>query len=114
MAIEPKYPDFCTECYKVSSCKQKVYMLADTQPVEGYYYDAGVYCKDCLEGAPQDKMESYSGESDYPIHCMECGIPIECQLTDDGVEYVREATSEGAAGCCRELWPELFRDYLIS
>ncbi len=84
-------------------------MLADTQPVEGFVFDADTYCDDCLE--PGDPRDSAAGETDCPQHCSGCGVPLECELTEAGIEYVKEAIASGA-GCCQELWPELFRDYL--
>jgi hypothetical protein len=51
-------------------------------------------------------------EETYPIHCAECGRPLQCTLTDYGVDYVRETIAENS-GCCRELWPELFAECLV-
>ena len=85
-------------------------MNGNTEPVDGFAYDGDTYCADCLpdcvKGDPLDNCET-----DSPAHCGSCGVPLHCQLTIDGVEYVREAIAEND-GCCQELWPVLFADYL--
>jgi hypothetical protein len=85
-------------------------MNANTEPVEGFAYDADLYCADCLpdgvDGEPTDWTET-----DSPDHCGGCGIPLHCQLTTDGIAYVKESLAEGG-GCCAELWPVLFGDEL--
>jgi len=104
-----EYPKHCIGCWKESECKQKYFMLADTEPVQGFVGCADTWCEDC---AP-DNADSYGyyPEVDIPMHCSGCGRPLQCSLTDYGVEYVKEAIAE-ADGCCRELWPTLFADYL--
>jgi hypothetical protein len=110
--MDTEHPKHCEDCGKLETCKQKVNMLADTQPVGGFIADIAdceIYCEDCLR--PDDRREPYHGETDCPQHCTGCGVPIDCGLTQDGVEYIKEAIA-GGAGCCQELWPELFRAYL--
>lgn len=105
------YPKHCMDCWKEKKCQQKYYMVANTEPVPGFVGCADVWCK---EHAPIDhyyESTEYYPESDTPMHCVECGRPIQCRLTDYGVEYVRK-TIQGQDGCCRELWPVLFREYL--
>ena len=102
-----------------------------TEPVDGYAYDADTWCEQCLRGAinnlpehellaPVDDyidgnvngcMPTDNGETDSPDHCNACFIPLHCQLTTVGVEYVKEKIAEGD-GLCIELWKELFKDYL--
>lgn len=106
METEPKH---CKGCWNFNSCKQKAYMLADTQPVKGFVAEADVWCEDCKQEG--DESLQYYSESDTPLHCAECGVPIQCSLTDYGVDYVKTAVAAGD-GCCQELWPELFRNYL--
>ena len=106
-----EYPKYCVGCWNERCCQQKEFMNADTEPVPGFVGHADVWCK---EHAPIDEdSESlgYYEESDSPLHCAECGRPLQCSLTDYGVDYVRE-TIETKEGCCRELWPVLFGDYL--
>jgi hypothetical protein len=50
-------------------------------------------------------------ELDSPAHCVDCGAPLIHGLTSEGARYVREAIADGA-GCCRELWPVVWSDYL--
>ena len=52
-----------------------------------------------------------SDETDGPGHCASCGWPLHRSLTSDGVEYVKASLFDGG-GCCQELWPALFADYL--
>ena len=87
-------------------------MLADTTPVGGFadFELADFVCEDCLIPG-HDHQPLFSSEVDSPAHCSICGIPLNCQLTIDGVGYVKEAIAEND-GCCRELWPVLFADYL--
>ena len=85
-------------------------MHSGTEPEDGYAYDSDTYCSDCLpDGA--DGLPLGANETDSPSHCGDCGVPLHCQLTSDGVQYVRESIKDGN-GCCQELWPELFADYL--
>jgi len=106
------YPEFCKTCQQVKECKQKENMLAGTEPVEGFvdWESVDYYCIDCL-GDSQDHQPMLNPELDSPAHCAGCGVPLECQLTTEGVQYVKEAIAEDG-GCCRELWPVLFADYL--
>lgn len=83
-------------------------MTPDTEPVDGFIYEASTYCE---EHAPEGAIEDHNPEVDSPMHCDVCGIPLKCDLTTDGVQYVREELGYGG-GCCRELWPVLFESYL--
>ena len=104
-----EYPTFCETCGNIETCVQKYNMLAETEPVEGFVIDGEIYCDECLR--PDDPRYEYSGETDCPAHCSGCGVPLICDLTCEGVKYVKELiTNDG--GCCRELWPVLFADYL--
>ena len=103
-------PEHCHDCWKLADCNQAQFMNANTEPVEGYAYDADTYCQDCLpNGAVTTPLDN--SETDSPAHCGGCGVPLHCQLTTDGVDYVKESIEDGA-GCCQELWPVLFADYL--
>ncbi len=107
-------------------------MNANTEPVEGWVDDCSVCCAGCLDAQfPADDDDDgslmgfpgnndnnwrewcniFDGESDSPVHCDGCGVPIIHRLTLDGVEYVREAL-KGFDGCCRELWPVVWADIL--
>jgi len=105
------YPEHCKDCWKLTECEQKEHMLPDTEPSEGYAdFDMADYvCVDCL--IPIHNHAPLSGETDTPAHCAICGVPLDMALTSDGIEYVQEAIASGI-GCCRELWPVLFADYL--
>ena len=91
-------------------------MNSNTEPVFGWvetekYVD--YFCVDCL---PEDYPEETTWpmdneETDSPCHCSVCGIPLIHSLTNDGARYVRDTIAEGA-GCCRELWPVIWSDYL--
>jgi hypothetical protein len=110
-------PDNCHDCHQLDNCHQAQNMHPNTKPVLGYVDDCEVYCKDCLDVTDLDGedfleyFEPYEGESDSPTHCGGCRVPIIHDLTIAGVEYVREALSEGG-GCCDELWPIVWADYL--
>lgn len=85
-----------------------------------YVYQAAVYCEPCgttirerltAEGrAPADPRDEYSynsgdypkgpepvseHEADSPQHCDACGEFLENPLTCEGLDYVREAVTEG-------------------
>jgi len=108
-----EYPEHCKSCPKLAECKQKVFMLADTEPVQGYVdIDASDYsCGSCIDLLTRNTIPMDNPELDAPAHCSNCGVPLECRLTTDGVEYIEELLAEGG-GCCRELWATLFADYL--
>ena len=107
-----EYPKHCIGCRKEQECSQKFFMTANTEPIDGYInFDAAEYvCWDCL-----NELDNYDSldypETDSPIHCSYCGRPLNCRLTADGLEYVKELLA-GSGGCCRELWPKLFEEYL--
>jgi len=109
-------PSHCRECPKLSDCQQAQNMAADTNPVHGFvetekYVD--YFCADCLPDDCPDETTSPldNEETDSPCHCSVCGIPLIHSLTTEGTRYVREAVAEGS-GCCRELWPVVWSDYL--
>ena len=110
--MSKKCPDFCKDCHNFKDCTQKENMLAGTEPVEGFVFEGDVYCRDCLD-AFDDVWDEIpvDGEWDCPQHCGNCGVPLEHRLTIEGVKYVKEALADGG-GCCRELWPEVWKDYL--
>jgi hypothetical protein len=73
-----------------------------------YMFQAGFLCEECGKLAPQEPDDgqphdsdefaiSYpdAGESDSPVHCGGCLVLLDCSLTDDGREYVREALEAG-------------------
>jgi len=109
-------PSHCQTCPKLPDCNQAQNMTADTEPVHGFvetekYVD--YFCADCLpDDAPEETtFPMDSEETDSPCHCSVCGVPLIHSLTIDGARYVRESIAEGA-GCCRELWPVVWSDYL--
>ena len=109
-------PSHCQACPKLSDCRQAQNMTAETVPVNGFveteqYVD--YFCSDCLPDDCPDETTFPMGdeETDCPCHCSVCGIPLVHSLTTEGARYVREAVAEGA-GCCRELWPVVWSDYL--
>jgi len=111
-------PKSCHDCHKLDDCHQAQNMHPDTEPVEGFVDgDGEIYCEGCLQIDDLDGedfleyFEPIEGESDVPEHCGGCGVPIIHELTIVGAEYVREALEEGN-GCCDELWPVVWADYL--
>lgn len=109
-----EYPEHCIDCWNENKCQQKFYMLANTEPVPGFVDCADVWCR---EHVPDSHMSlsmslGYYEESDTPMHCAECGRPIQCSLTDYGVDYVKK-TIRSQDGCCWELWSVLFAEYLV-
>jgi hypothetical protein len=107
-------PEHCWECEQFKDCKQAQNMTADTKAVNGLVVfidnDSEHYCDNCT---PDKETASYPiGESDTPEHCCDCGVPLDHQLTDYGVEYVKEELAFNSGGCCRELWPVVWAEYL--
>jgi len=106
--MKGKYTNRCMECPMSEKCKQKEYMRPDTEAVQGYVGSADLWCN---EHKPKDAENmGYYPEMDSPAHCAECGRPLQCTLTDYGVEYVKEALQND--GCCCELWATLFAAHL--
>lgn len=109
-------PQHCHDCWKFEECRQAQNMTVDTEAVHGFaesekYVDC--FCADCL---PEDAPEQSTSPLDYdevdtPCHCSVCGIPLIHSLTNEGVKYVQAAIKTGD-GCCRELWPVIWADYL--
>jgi len=104
-------PKHCWECWKFKDCHQAQNMTANTPAVQGYAYDADMYCADCLDTDLPKATSLGTNECDIPSHCAACGVPLECDLLPEGIRYLKESIAEGA-GCCQELWPRLFSDYL--
>ncbi len=106
-------PKHCTECHKYDTCKQKEFMTADTQPVNGYAdFDLVDYaCEDCVDMSHNHCELDMDTEHDNPVHCSICGQPLNHRLSLDGIEYIKETLTDGD-GCCRELWPVLFAELL--
>ncbi len=109
-------PVHCCACTKLADCHQAQNMTADSEPVHGWietekYVDH--FCVDCLpDDYPEETTWSMDNEEvDTPCHCSVCGVPLIHLLTSEGIHYVRQAIAEGA-GCCRELWPAVWADYL--
>ena len=88
-----------------------------------YMFEADWYCKPCGEaiaatlpdpdawelGHPDSDSypvayDSSEGESDTPDHCSnhDCEMFLERNLTEDGIEYVRNAVRELALGNGRD------------
>ena len=103
------YSKYCIGCWNETKCQQKYYMLAGTEPVPGFVNNADIWCED--HAGKSAVSADYYIESDTPMHCAECGRPLQCSLTDYGVDYIKKVI-RGRDGCCRELWPTLFGDYL--
>ena len=62
---------------------------------EGFVYDADVYCDSCLpKGAELEPRQDAGGESDTPQHCSHCRVPLQGDLTGEGVQYVLEKLVE--------------------
>ncbi len=93
-------PAHCHDCNVFADCRQAQNMMADTPPVEGFVYDGEVYCFGCI----RKNDTPHKGESDFPVHCAECGVLIIHDLTIDGVEYIRDNLD----GCTREVWPTVW------
>jgi hypothetical protein len=83
-----------------------------------FMYQADMYCEECGKLYPQEPNNdqphdsneyaiSYpdAGEADTPIHCGRCFTLLDCTLTDDGREYVREALADGSGD------PEILRQW---
>jgi len=107
-------PDHCRTCPNLTGCRQAENMYADTMPVHGFTDTENQchVCTDCASDTESDSLYPLDFEElDSPAHCAECGVPLIHGLTSDGARYVREAVSSGA-GCCRELWPVVWSDYL--
>lgn len=106
-----EYPKHCIGCWNEEKCQQKYYMAAETEPVPGFVGCDDVWCKEHKPDNDETESSGYYPKSDSPMHCAECGRPLQCSLTDYGVDSMREVI-KARDGCCRELWPVLFRDYL--
>lgn len=72
--------------------------------VVGYYYGecmGGPLCPDCHreEGHAPDDPDAHpifgDGEADTPTHCLNCEALLAHNLTPDGMEYVRDALTDG-------------------
>ena len=97
-----------------------------------YMFGAALYCKPCgeaiattlpdpdaweLEHPDSDSYpvayDSSEGESDTPDHCSnhDCEMFLERSLTEDGIEYVRNAVRELALGYGRGDTVQEWVDY---
>ncbi len=106
-------PEHCWECGQFGDCVQAQNMVKDTIVMCGFvdtekYVDH--FCGNCLpddaDGIPIDNEEI-----DYPTHCCNCGVPLAHDMTSDGVKYLKKKIADND-GCCREIWPEIWRNYL--
>ena len=116
-------PEHCWECWKFSDCQQAQHMTKDTHAIEGFVVPSmsDYLCFNCLTDLTKrgyltreeedDSVPLDWEELDSPTHCSACGAPLIHSLTEDGVAYLKEMLADGG-GCCRELWPVLWADYL--
>jgi hypothetical protein len=107
-------PEHCHDCHNFATCHQAQRMTSDTEPVHGFTDTLNCVhvCADCVSDADAGNLYPLDFEElDSPAHCVDCGAPLMHALTSEGVAYVREAIAEGG-GCCRELWPTVWADYL--
>lgn len=106
---ETNTPENCHTCRVFFECIQAQHMTSNTETVQGYAADADYYCLKCTPSvaAPLSAHE----ELDSPAHCAHCGIPLAHALTEEGAAYVARRLDEGG-GCCHELWPVVWKDYL--
>ena len=83
-------------------------------PATHYIYSAELYCPDCAKDTERDLIgqgmalcqgsddsntwpvpcSRGEGESDTPDHCGKCSRFLGRNLTDDGIEYVKEQVRE--------------------
>ena len=111
-------PAHCWDCWKFADCPQAQNMTADTVPVAGFvvFVDGcgDHYCAACADDAGAPDSDCYPldfEETDCPCHCSVCGAPLSHSLTADGVEHLTARLADGG-GCCSELWPVVWADYL--
>ena len=97
-------PAHCHDCNQFADCHQAQNMMADTEPVEGWVYYGGVCCAKC--DGDRDSTP-YEGESDNPTHCVDCGVPIIHDLTDEGLSTFATILTV-AVGKCGRLFGVLF------
>ena len=105
---------FCDSCGKDIRTNLDRQGLAPADPLNEWSYDSGEYPKqvdddeesDCPQhcGSHADCLEAVTLDSGHKV-----GKPLG-ELTEDGVEYVREAIAEG--GEVAEYWASLYADYL--
>lgn len=60
---------------------------------------------------PVGPFSDGGGEADAPQHCDKCDLFLENPLTDEGIEYVREALADGEGACLAE-WEEFYKHEL--
>lgn len=107
---------YCEECGKDIRAEITADGNAPLHPEDEWSYDSDEF--------PKGPLLDGGGESDSPQHCgaeedcinaiefpdgRKIGAWLENDLTEDGVEYVKEAIQEG--GEVAELWAEFYRDY---
>lgn len=103
--------------------------------MKAYVYQAALWCETCAlvvrennesggaitfddmrkdsEHYPQGPYDDGGGEADCPQHCDGCGVFLENPLTDDGLEYVREAIQDWQElsqgnGAVIHVWQEFY------
>lgn len=71
--------------------------------IEGYYINCDdALCEDHFDPDSWDGFEEWEEpltitifeEADTPTHCVECGVLIRHNLTEDGYDYVHEAIND--------------------
>lgn len=107
--------------------------------MNAYLFQTVLLCENCGKAAqerfaahtqgedsdryPQGPYGDGGGEADCPQHCDRCAVFLENPLTDDGVEYVRNAIERGEQflqdpGVFRghrsiavDVWKPFYKDY---
>lgn len=94
--------------------------------MDAFIYKGDLYCTQCAGGlipsisivkissddsedAPQGPYSDGGGEADYPQHCGSCGEFLENPLTEDGIEYVKQAIEDGTGNAAiLAQWKEFY------
>jgi hypothetical protein len=95
----------CEECGKS--------LMADNTPPA--YVDPTDQSSYSSDDWPKGPYPDGGGEADCPQHCDCCGKFLENPLTGDGIEYVRDATTEPSPGVSPSVsatWSKFYRDVL--
>ena len=94
-----------------------------------YMYQADLYCENCTneigmvchseyhkprgtnlcdsDCTPIGPYPDGGGEADCPNHCGGCGLFLENPLTQDGMDYVKDAIEDGTGTVVQE-WKEFY------